>query len=824
MKTWESPIIGIEKQYDLPFIYNQKGDYSVIIKFTNPVINNASSEEFYEEFVELFDAVIRILGENTLIQKQDILTKKKLKRNSKQNDFLQRKYFSHFEGREYVEFSTYLVFTKQLKKGFFGYDSKSFKNFSVSVKKVFELFSNKKIKYSIPSEKEIKNYLYRFISFDFSSNVLSFDNIKSDEHQIKIGKKYVQNISLVDIDEMEVPKFISPFEINKVGIGFPVDIMSFLEKTPRFTDIVFNQVVFYPSQRTEITKLEGKRKKHSSMPDPANLLCVKDIDSVLNDIANDSQLLVYSHFNFIVGCNSKEDLFKARNYIDGQVFDRGIVTSRNAYNQMELYQCSFPGNAFNLQIYDKFLTVSSSAFSLLFKEAYELDEKSPFITYFTNRKGIPVAIDPSGKEGMVKLTNNSNKFVLGPSGSGKSFCMNGLLRQYGIQDTDIVLVDTGHSYSGLCKYYKGKYITYSEEQPITMNPFLISEKEFNNEKRDFLKSLIALLWKGADGSINQVEDTLLGILINKYYQNFFDGELQELSFNSFFEFTETEIPKIIETERVEFNLNDFRFILKKFYKGGQYETILNNNMDKSLFDEKFIVFEIDNIKEDKTLFPIVTLIIMDVFLQKMRLKKGRKALIIEEAWKAIASPMMAGYILYLYKTVRKFWGECVVVTQELDDIINNPVVKNSIVNNSDTIILLDQSKFQENYKEIAALLSLTEVDKRKIFTINKLDNKDNRSYFKEAFIRRGSKGEVYGIEVSVEEYFTFTTERIEKEAVECFTEYFEDYEIGLENFCKMFRKSKTTPFLFSSKVVKSFSKKLEKGLTIELLENLVFAA
>src|SRR5690606_14458358 len=99
----------------------------------------------------------------------------------------------------------------------------------------------------------------------------------------------------------------------------------------------------------------------------------------------------------------------------------------------------------------------------------------------------------------------------------------------------------------------------------------------------------------------------------------------------------------------------------------------------------------------------------DVFIQKVRFrKKQRKALIIEEAWKAIASPLMANYILYLYKTVRKFWGEAIVVTQELGDIIGNTVVKDSIVNNSDTVILLDQTKFKENYKEIASLLSINE--------------------------------------------------------------------------------------------------------------------
>ena len=224
----------------------------------------------------------------------------------------------------------------------------------------------------------------------------------------------------------------------------------------------------------------------------------------------------------------------------------------------------------------------------------------------------------------------------------------------------------------------------------------------------------------------------------------------ELKFDTFYEFALEKIPEIKTEEKILFDIDEFRYVLKKFYKGGEFAPILNKEADKSLFTERFIVFEIDSIKEHKILFPIVTLIIMDVFIQKMRYRTDRrKALVVEEAWKAIASPLMAGYLLYLYKTVRKFWGEAIVVTQELGDIIGNAVVKDSIINNSDTICLLDQTKFKDNYNEIAALLSINETERRKIFTINQLDNTEGRGRFKEVYIRRGSAGEVYGVEVAL---------------------------------------------------------------------------
>ena len=171
---------------------------------------------------------------------------------------------------------------------------------------------------------------------------------------------------------------------------------------------------------------------------------------------------------------------------------------------------------------------------------------------------------------------------------------------------------------------------------------------------------------------------------------------------------------------------------------------------------------------DPLLFPLVTLIIMDVFLQKMRIKKNRKMLIIEEAWKAIASPMMAEYIKYLYKTARKFWASVGVVTQEIQDIIGSEIVKEAIINNSDVKILLDQTKFKDRYEDIAAILGLTDIQRQQIFTINALNNHEGRSYFKEVWICRGQHSDVYGVEEAPECYWAYTTERTEKEALKIY--------------------------------------------------------
>ena len=442
--------------------------------------------------------------------------------------------------------------------------------------------------------------------------------------------------------------------------------------------------------------------------------------------------------------------------------------------------------------------------------------------------------DALGDDG-VEL-EKSNILLVGPSGSGKSFHMNSVVRQLHEQGTDVVMVDTGNSYEGLCEYLGGKYISYTEERPITMNPFRINREEYNIEKIDFLKNLILMIWKGSDSQIPEIEFRIVEQIIIDYYDAYFNGftrytdeqrevllknlfaaasrknpnkpprevdemvrkqievlearraalKVSELNFNSFFDYSFDRLEQICtENDITTISYSTYSTMLQPFYKGGAYEKILNENVDSALFDETFIVFEVDAIKENKKLFPIVTLIIMDVFLQKMRIKKTRKVLVIEEAWKAIASPLMAEYIKFMYKTARKFWASVGVVTQEIQDIIGSEIVKEAIINNSDVVMLLDQSKFKERFDEIRKILGLTEVDCKKIFTINRLENKDGRSFFREVFIRRGTTSGVYGVEEPHECYMTYTTERAEKEALKLYKKELRcSHQEAIEAYCR----------------------------------------
>lgn len=817
-KKFKSPYIGTNLFNGLTLLYTNDGNFSAILKLENiPEQYGADYDNFVIQH-NLFTYIIKVLGEGYLIQKTDIIATLEYQKPEKHStDFLSLQFFDYYQGRPYKSIETYLTITKEVKGRLFQYNSSDLKDFENKVNKIFSMFNNKHYQCSVLNQSEIEVLLRRFMSFNFNSNHFTYNNIRPEDNGIFFGENKVEILSLFDIDELNIPSSIPLASIDgNIGKHFPVGNMSFLYEVKEAETILYNQVIQIPNQLHTKDQLERKKKRHTSMPDAANNISVDDINAMFLDIAKDNEMLVYSHFSIFIFGNP-EKVRKARITVETGLNTIGIIPGRNDYHQWELFQQGLFGNAGRLKEYDRFMTSRPAACSFFFNERQPVSEESNSLFYFTNRGGIPIAIDIFDKPWSTGRITNRNFFTIGPSGSGKSFFINTMASQGARKNWDIMIVDTGHSYFGLCSYLGGKYITYDEKKPISMNPFKTQEMECDQEFKDSVKSILGVIWKGTNGMLTEIEDTTLHFVINSYYGDFFkkQGRVGELNFNSFYEYSVTSIREIIDTKKIEFDLNSYAFILEKFYKGGIYETMLNEEADNTLIDEKFIVFEIDSIKENKMLFPIVTIIIMGVFIQKMRHKKNRKMLIIEEAWKAIASPMMVSNIQYLYKTVRKWNGSVGMVTQEIEDIISSEVLKKSVINNSDILMLLDQRKFKDSFEDIARVLALNEVEQNKIFTINNLDNKDGRSRFSEFYLRRGATGEVYGIELPVAEYMTYTTDRTEREVLMIYlAEYQHNYQEAIQALVKDYEDSGEAFFDFIRKTAEKGSLKHENQLLI----------
>ena len=795
------PILDVEHDC----ILSKQGDVTVVFKAELPEIFTLSDQE-YEAFHQAWLKAIKLLPKFSVFHKQDWFIDSKFEADFRNEDtsFLTRSSERFFNERPFLDHSCYILLTK--KPG--------------GRKKSSSLFSNL-LRSSIVPEETLQGQLrqefidstgqFRRILEDsgfVKLTRLRNDELRSQSRKIGIIERYCslsekedsfvyQDIGFTDGlqvgdkhcqiyalgDAADLPALCGS-RINfdrystdktKFSIGFASTLGQLLS-----CNHIYNQYIFIEDAQKTLQKLESKRLRLQSLSSYSreNLIARDATNDFLNEAIGQQRLSVKAHFNVLAWATDKEELKTIKNKVSSALAQMDAATKQETVGAAQIYWAGIPGNAADFPMNDTFDTFAEQAVCFLNMETGYRSSLSPTGIRLGDRlTGKPVHVDISDEPIQMGICTNRNKFILGPSGSGKSFFTNHMVRSYYEQGTHIVIVDVGHSYKGLCDMVGGYYFTYNEKNPIRFNPFYISEGDtLDTEKKESIKTLLLALWKKDNETFNRSEYVALSNALQLYYEKLEADKSLFPCFDSFYEFLKTDFVQVLEGDKVkekDFDVTNFLYVLRPYYKGGEFDYLLNATENLELMKERFIVFELDNIKDHPILFPVVTIIIMEVFISKMRKLKGiRKMILIEEAWKAIAKEGMAEYIKYLFKTVRKFYGEAIVVTQEVEDIISSPVVKQAIINNSDCKILLDQSKYQNKFDQIQELLGLTEKEKALVLSVNKSNDPDKK--YKEVFISLGGMlSKVYRTEVSLEEYLAYTTEETEKMKVQAYAKKFD---------------------------------------------------
>lgn len=602
------------------------------------------------------------------------------------------------------------------------------------------------------------------------------EDMRLDAGQMRIGDKWLTMHTLSDLDAM--PQSVATdarherlsTDRSDCRLSFAAPVGLLLNCSH-----LYNQYIFLDNHDETLRQFERTARNMNSLSQysRANAINKEWIDLYLNEAHTEGYRSVRCHCNIIAWTENEAELKRIRNDVGSQLALMGCTPHHNTVDVPVLFWAGIPGNEADFPAEESFHTFLEQALCLFNGETNYRSSLSPFGIKMVDRiSGIPVHLDISDLPMKKGIVQNRNKYIIGPSGTGKSFITNHLMRQYYEQGAHIVLVDTGNSYKGLCELIHAKtkgedgiYLTYTEQNPISFNPFYTDDGIYDIEKRESIKTLIVALWKRETEEPTRAEEVALSNAVNLYLAKIKGNASITPSFNTFYEFVNTDYRNRLIQKKVrekDFDIENFLNVLEPFYRGGEYDYLLNSDQQLDLFSKRFIVFELDNIADNKVLYPVVTIIVMETFINKMRRMKGiRKVLLLEEAWKAIAKAGMASFIKYLYKTCRKYYGECVCVTQELDDLLSSEILKESVIANCDCRILLDMRKYANKFDGIQALLGLTEKEKGQILSIN-LANDPKRLY-KEVWIGLGGvQSAVYATEVSEEEYLTYTTEEVEK--------------------------------------------------------------
>ena len=791
------PLLRVENNC----IISKFADITAAYRVLLPELFTLTGEE-YEALHGAWLKALKVLPDYTVVHKQDFFIEERYEtlNDGSERSFLARSYERHFNERPYLRHTCYLFVTKTtpermrqtsassvLCRGFIVpremRDTDAVTRFLEAAEQMERILNDSGlVRVERLTEAEIvgtaddAGLLARYFALSDEQRPVVNEDIRLDPDVMRIGDKYLSMHTLSDLDVL--PQSVATdFRYERLSTDRSDCRLSFAAPVGLLLSCnhVYNQVIFLDDHDETLKRLEASARNMNSLAaySRANAINREWVEMYLNEAHSQGLRSVRCHCNVMAWAESESELKRIRNDVGSQLALMGCTPHHDTVDMPVLFWAAIPGNEADFPAEESFYTFLDQALCLFNEETNYRSSLSPFGIKMSDRlSGIPIHLDISDLPMKRGVITNRNKFILGPSGSGKSYLTNHLVRQYWEQGAHILLVDTGNSYQGLCslihaktKGRDGVYFTYTEEAPIAFNPFYVEDGVYDVEKRESLKTLLLTLWKRESEEPTRSEEVALSNAVNLYLSKLRTDRSIVPSFDTFYEFVETDYRRLLEQKRVrekDFDLENFLNVLEPYYKGGEYDYLLNSDKQLDLLDKRFIVFELDNISSNRTLLPVVTLIIMETFISKMRRLKGvRKMILIEECWKALTSANMSAYIKYLYKTVRKYFGEAVVVTQEVDDIISSPIVKESIINNADCKILLDQRKYLSKFDGIQRLLGLTDKERAQILSIN-LSNDPKRLY-KEVWIGLGGvQSAVYATETSAAEYLCYTTEESEK--------------------------------------------------------------
>ena len=674
-------------------IVSKDADITVGFRVELPELYTVTSAE-YEAIHATWVKAMKVLPDYCIVHKQDIFIRETYKPDTDREDmsFLSRSFERHFNERPYLNHYCYLSLTKTTKER-----SRTQSNFStlcrgfIVPKEIKDKEAVTKFLESVGQFASILNesgylglrqltdeeitgtdteagIIEKYFSLS-QTDTTTLEDITLKADEMKIGDNYLCLHTLSDVEDLpgevatdsRYEKLSTDRSDCRLSFAAPIGLL-----LP--CNHIYNQYVFIDDSAANLQKFEKMAKNMHSLSrySRSNQINKEWIDEYLNEAHSFGLTSVRCHCNVMAWSDDREELKRIRNEVGSQLAQMECKPRHNTVDTPTLFWAAIPGNAADFPVEESFYTFIEQAVCFFSQETNYRNSPSPFGIKMVDRlTGKPLHLDISDLPMKKGIITNRNKFVLGPSGSGKSFFMNHLVRQYYEQGTHVVLVDTGNSYQGLCEMINKKtkgddgiYFTYTEEKPISFNPFYTDDFVYDVEKKDSIKTLLLTLWKSEDDKITKTESGELGSAVTAYIDRIKADRSITPNFNTFYEFMRDGYRHELESRAIkvgkdDFNIDNFLTTLRQYYSGGRYDFLLNSRENIDLLGKRFIVFEIDAIKENRELFPVVTIIIMEAFINKMRRLKGiRKQLIVEEAWKALSSASMSEYLKYLCAPVK----------------------------------------------------------------------------------------------------------------------------------------------------------------------------
>lgn len=789
------PIYAIENGN---LLAKEKGLFSYGFKLSLPSIYGKNVGDF-DEIRSVYNRLIDLLDENYIIHKSNYFFKNDYKGERLNESFVEEFNFEHFKNRKVREQHSYLFITK-VPKSYMKYDSLKTNSFlkkenkgmlfnpiidkeyiSESSVMEFERTKEQVSKLLIDSilQAEIldeNGYIDVFDKWEkLSLKTISSDVIIEDGF-IKISDKAYRTFTIENLEQLPdlLPEYSIAFEKSEDSMPIPKSLLSPLGLEIK-ENHVLNEYFYIPPQEEylkELKKQENRLKnfanflrkdntteKGSTIEEEQNKVYKDQLTEFRQELTQNSQKLVLTHVNVIA-----EDI---------SITDTNFPLSirENKVDTTDIYFATCAGNAVGLPT-DLYMPLTQEqAFSFFYAEDFTKGNSPYGFRVIDMLSGNPIHLDIFRTLKKNKDINNYNAWGVGESGSGKSFSWNKILaHQYYVGD-HVFNIDGSSSFERATEFInyesKGKhgfFMKISNSTKIGLNPFILIEGESKIDKVEFLSQLLLNILEIEDSQEQNITGTLFKLVLSKYYES----KAKEYSFNSFYEYFDSNVEEVLQREGIAELINPklILFLLKDYYKGGTYEFLLNNSDErlKNLKNNRYITFQVKELKENIKLFSIVTFLLTNLYREKLyapELLDRIKFIHYDEVWTAMDKPVLVKFIQDTIKTVRSQNGATIFTSQEPEDFFENEIIKNAVINNSELGVIMNLEKYKGKAKYVQELLSLTETQRNVLFSLGKkIPEGINCREF--ALLVGRKRIETYGMEVSLEERAIYESDPEEK--------------------------------------------------------------
>ena len=650
-------------------IISKDADITVVYRVELPELFTVTSAE-YEAIHAAWCKALKVLPEYSVVHKQDWFIRERYRPATGEGDmsFLSRSYERHFNERPFLTHACFLYLTKTTRERMhMRSDFSTLCRGNIIPKEVNRESATKFLEAAEQFERILNDsgflalvrltgdeitgtadcpgLLERYFSLSLSETT-SLQDIELGAEVLRVGNKRVCLHTLSDTEDLP-GRVGTDTRYERLSTDRSDCLLSFAAPVGLLLscDHLYNQYVFLEDSDENLRMFEKRARNMQSLSrySRGNQINKEWLDEYLNEAYTNGLQSVRCHCNIIAWAENGDELWRVKNDVGSALALMECTPHHNTTDLPALYWAGIPGNEADFPAEETFYTFTGQALCFFTAETCYRNSLSPFGIRMVDRlTGKPVFLDISDLPMKKGVVTNRNKFILGPSGSGKSFFTNHLVRQYWEQGTHILLVDTGNSYKGLCDLIHQKtggddgiYFTYKENDPISFNPFFTEDYQYDIEKRDSIKTLILTLWKREDEPPRRSEEVALSNAVSLYIEKIKKNRKIKPNFNSFYDFVKKDYRKVLADKNVrekDFDVDGFLNVLEPYYKNGEYGYLLNSDKELDLLNKRFIVFELDVVKDNPILFPVVTIIIMETFINKMRRLQGiRKMILIKEA-------------------------------------------------------------------------------------------------------------------------------------------------------------------------------------------------